>query len=116
MEWRGIFIKKEFDKSLKIYYSITDMENETPNTADFTPETKKRGRKGGTPDTIKVPITKLLELGGERLIVSVNRKWLESLVELYSTEGVEALEIAVNEEAASFEPPAPLEFRVEEEL
>ena len=89
------------------------MIEETQHTA----EPLKRGRKSGTPDTVKIPINKLLELGGDRLIVQVSRKWLENLVELYSTEGVDAVTAMAQAQAAiEEEPPEPLQFQVDESL
>lgn len=76
----------------------------------------KRGRKSGTPDTVKIPINKLLELGGDRLIVQVSRKWLESLVELYSTDGIDAVTTLQEVAQEETEEAAPLSFQVDDEL
>lgn len=89
------------------------MENETTATT-----TGKRGRKAGTPDTVKIPIQKLLEIGGDRLVVPVNRKWLEFLIGAYSEDDtVDLTELAnssigaVNDESA-----VPVSFEVVDEL
>ncbi len=81
----------------------------------------KRGRQAGTKDTVKIPIKELLELGGDKLIVQVNRKWLESLVELYSTDGVEEFIAHASDGNSGDDEKAVAEesrpsFQVEEEL
>ncbi len=91
------------------------MEDET-TTATAT--TGKRGRKAGTPDTVKIPIQKLLEISNDRLIVPVNRKWLEFLVSAYSEDDTVDLAELVNSSigAADSEPDEKPSFEVSDAL